>query len=117
MAQYLEKEDNDIKVIVLVGYEKQRTQISDLFNQHLQKLEELKELMLDYFIRRSTFIQKSLLRKLSGDDYLNKNNQNHFSKEEIENIVEEFHKEEDIFLSPNTMYIQKTRVENTSLKV
>ncbi|CEN30906.1 Soj protein [[Clostridium] sordellii] len=86
---YLEKENNDIKATVLVGYEKQRTQISDLFDQYLQKFDELKDLMIDSFIRRSTFIEKSLLSKLSVGDYLNKNNQTHFSKEEIENMIEE----------------------------
>ena len=86
---YLEKEDNDIKATVLVGYEKQRTQISDLFDKYLQKFDELKDLMIASFIRRSTFIEKSLLSKLSVGDYLSKNNQTHFSKEEIENMIEE----------------------------
>ena len=92
---YLEKEDNDILATVLVGYEKQRTQVSDLFDQYLQKFEDLKSIMLDSFIRRSTFVEKSLLSKLSVGDYLSKNNQSHFSKDEIENMVIEL-KEKDV---------------------
>ncbi|WP_330374596.1 hypothetical protein, partial [Paraclostridium sordellii] len=30
----------------------------------------------------------------------------------LRDIVEELHKEEDVFLSPNTMYLPKRRVEN-----
>lgn len=92
---YLEKEDNDIKATVLVGYEKQRTQVSGLFDQYLQKFEDLKSIMLDSFIRRSTFVEKSLLSRLSVSDYLTKNSQSHFSKGEIENMVIEL-KEKDV---------------------
>ncbi|MGL4914340.1 MAG: ParA family protein [Romboutsia sp.] len=92
---YLEKEDSDILATVLVGYEKQRTQVSDLFDQYLQKFEDLKSIMLESFIRRSTFVEKSLLSKLSVSDYLSKNNQSHFRKEEIEIMVIEL-KEKDV---------------------
>jgi hypothetical protein len=57
--------------------------VSDLFDQYLQKFDELKDMMLDSFIRRNTFVEKSLLSKLSISDYLKKNNQTHFSKEEV----------------------------------
>lgn len=86
---FLEKEDEDIKATIMVGYEKQRTQISDIFDQYLQKFDDLKSIMLNSFIRRNTFAEKSMLSKLSISDYLDKNNQNHFSKEEMENMINE----------------------------
>lgn len=92
---YLEKEDNDIKATVMVGYEKQRTQVSDVFDQYLQKFDDLKNMMLRTFIRRNTFAEKSMLSKLSISDYLKKNNQTHFSKQEIEDMIKEL-KEMDV---------------------
>lgn len=91
---YLEKEDEDIKATILVGYEKQRTQVSDLFDKYLQKFEEIKDIMLFSYIRRNTFVEKALLSKLSISDYLLKNNQNHFSKEEIESMIKELKEKE-----------------------
>lgn len=92
---YLEKEDDDIKATIMVGYEKQRTQVSDVFDQYLQKFEELKDMMLSTFIRRNTFVEKAMLSKLSISDYLKENNQVHFSKEEIQNVIKEL-KERDV---------------------
>lgn len=92
---YLEKEDNDIKATVMVGYEKQRTQVSDVFDKYLQKFDDLKNMMLRTFIRRNTFAEKSMLSKLSISDYLKKNNQTHFSKQEIEDMIKEL-KEMDV---------------------
>mgnify|MGYP003371763773 CR=1 FL=1 len=86
---YLEKEDEDIKAIIMVGYEKQRTQVSDVFDQYLQKFDDLKNIMLNTFIRRNTFIEKSMLSKLSISDYLKQNNQTHFSKQEIQDMIKE----------------------------
>ena len=92
---YLEKEDDDIKATIMVGYEKQRTQVSDVFDQYLQKFDELKNIMLRTFIRRNTFVEKAMLSKLSISDYLIENNQMHFSKDEIENVIKEL-KERDV---------------------
>ena len=92
---FLEKDDDDIRATILVGYEKQRTQISEIFDTYLQKFTDLKNLMLDTFIRKSSSIEKSLLSKLSVSDYLKQNNQTHFSKQEIESMVREL-KEKDV---------------------
>lgn len=86
---FLEKEDDDIKATIMVGYEKQRTQVSDVFDNYLQKFEDIKDIMIDTFIRRNTFAEKSMLSKLSISDYLKLNNQTHFSKEEIDNMIKE----------------------------
>ena len=67
-----------------------------MFDRYLQKFDELKYIMLNSFIRRSTFIEKSLLSKLSVSDYLHKNKQTHFSKDEVENMIEEL-KVKDVF--------------------
>ena len=79
----------------MVGYEKQRTQVSDVFDKYLQKFDDLKNMMLRTFIRRNTFAEKSMLSKLSISDYLKKNNQTHFSKQEIEDMIKEL-KEMDV---------------------
>lgn len=86
---YLEKTDDDIKAVVLVGYEKQRTQVSDVFDKYLQNFDTVKSLMLDTFLRRTTYVEKSLLSKLSVNDYLEQINQTHFSGQEITDIINE----------------------------
>ena len=52
-------------------------------------------MMLHSFIRRNTFVEKALLSKLSISDYLKKNGQTHFSKEEVESMIKEL-KEKDV---------------------
>lgn len=86
---YLEKEDEDIKATIMVGYEKQRTQVSDVFDKYLQKFDDLRDIMLNTFIRRNTFAEKAMLSKLSISDYLKENNQTHFSKQEIQDMIKE----------------------------
>lgn len=92
---YLDKTEEDIKAVIMVGYEKQRTQISDVFDQYLQKFDDLKDMMLHTFIRRNTFAEKSMLSKLSISDYLKENNQTHFSKDEIQDLIKEL-KDKDV---------------------
>lgn len=92
---YLDKTEEDIKATVMVGYEKQRTQVSDVFDQYLQKFYDLRNIMLHTFIRRNTFVEKAMLSKLSISDYLKETNQTHFSKQEIKNMIKEL-KEMDV---------------------
>jgi len=86
---YLEKNDSDIVATILVGYEKRRTQISDVFDKYLQKFITIRDMMLNTHLRRNTYAEKSMLSKLSVSDYLSLNNENHFSKDEMDNFINE----------------------------
>ena len=87
--EYLDKDDNDIVATVLVGYEKKRTQISDVFDDYLQMFKRVRDMMLHTYLRRSTYAEKSMLAKLSVTDYLKQNNETHFSKIEMDNFMSE----------------------------
>ena len=84
---YLDKTDSDIAATVLVGYEKKRTQISDLFDDYLKRFVNLRDMMLKTYIRRSSCVEKSLLSKTGVSDYLAAKGENHFSKDEIEGFI------------------------------
>lgn len=84
---YLDKFDNDIKVTVLVGYEKQRTHISNIFDNYLKKFNNIRDIMLHTYLRRNTYVEKAMLSKLSVSDYLALNNETHFSKVEMDSFI------------------------------
>ena len=86
---YLEKKDADIAATVLVGYEKRRTQISDIFDDYLQKFTTIRDMMLNTHLRRNTYAEKSMLSKLSISDYLRLKSESHFSKDEMDSFIME----------------------------
>ena len=87
--KYLDKFDDDIKATILVGYEKKQTQISQIFDDYLTHFDNLRNIMLDTFIRKSTCVEKAMLYKLSVSDYLKLNEETHFSKQEFINLIKE----------------------------
>ncbi|MBG0158791.1 ParA family protein [Clostridioides difficile] len=84
---YFDKEDN-IKSTILVGFEKKKTQISDTFDSYLEGFNDMRDIMLDTYIRKNEFIEKALLKKLSLTDYT-KITKEHFSRQEFANMLEE----------------------------
>ena len=84
---YLDKNDADIVATVLVGYEKRRTQISDIFDNYLKMFTAVRDMMLSTYLRRNSYAEKSMLSKLSISDYLKKNGEHHFSKDEMDNFI------------------------------
>ncbi|HFL3096400.1 ParA family protein [Clostridioides difficile] len=83
----LDKEDN-IKNFVLVGFEKKKTQVSEVFDSYLEGFSELRSMMLKTYIRKNEFIEKALMKKLSLTDFL-KDSKDHFSRQEFTNMLEE----------------------------
>ncbi|MGO0987989.1 ParA family protein [Clostridioides difficile] len=84
---YFDKEDN-IKNIMLVGFEKKKTQVSEVFDSYLENFEDLRNMMLNTYIRKNEFIEKALLKKLSLTDFL-KDTKDHFSRQEFTAMLEE----------------------------
>lgn len=87
--QYLDKFDDDIKATILVGYEKKQTKVSEIFDNYLKHFNNLRSIMLDTFIRKSSCVEKAMLFKLGVSDYLKLNDETHFSKEEFKNLIKE----------------------------
>ncbi|EQF29838.1 cobQ/CobB/MinD/ParA nucleotide binding domain protein [Clostridioides difficile CD160] len=84
---YFDKEDN-IKNTILVGFEKKKTQISDTFDSYLKGFNDIRDIMLDTYIRKNEFVEKALLKKLSLTDYT-KTTKEHFSRKEFIAMLDE----------------------------
>ncbi|HFL3805238.1 TPA: ParA family protein, partial [Clostridioides difficile] len=78
----------NIKNFVLVGFEKKKTQVSEVFDSYLEGFSELRSMMLKTYIRKNEFIEKALMKKLSLTDFL-KDSKDHFSRQEFTNMLEE----------------------------
>lgn len=87
--QYLDKFDDDIKATILVGYEKQITKMSNVFDEYLKHFNSIRDMMLNTYIRRSSCVQQAMLSKCSVSDYLQLKNETHFSKDEMDNFINE----------------------------
>lgn len=87
----LDKEDN-IKNFVLFGFEKKKTQVSEVFDSYLKSFESLRSMMLKTYIRKNEFVEKALMKKLSLTDYA-KMTKEHFSRQEFTCMLEELKKE------------------------
>lgn len=87
--KYLDKSTEDIKCTLLVGYEKKTTRMSSMFDDYLKQFEDLRNMMLHTYIRKSSCVEQAMLYKLSVGDYLKLNEETHFSKEEFNNLIKE----------------------------
>ncbi|ENY8658773.1 ParA family protein, partial [Clostridioides difficile] len=58
------------------------------FDSYLEGFNDMRDIMLDTYIRKNEFIEKALLKKLSLTDYT-KITKEHFSRQEFTNMLEE----------------------------